>query len=135
MAALAGQQWPCAAESAAVIGGARLVLAIAIVIVAPPAWTLRKVVLDQRVNHCERIEDHWIVRIAQTEPDEAEKFSADNVACGVLASAVRDAKHDRVRLCAGVRVRGIGGPGVEAKPRPVRRAPPPAPLRPVPRVR
>ena len=45
-----------------------------------------------------------IVRIAQTEPDETEKISADHVARRILAAAIRDPEHGGIRLRGGVRV-------------------------------
>src|SRR5437870_11849829 len=55
MAALAGQQWPATASAGSIIGAAVVLLAVTIVIVAPPAWTLRQVPLQDLIDHCHGI--------------------------------------------------------------------------------
>ena len=64
MAALAREQRPCAAHPGAVERRAVGVLSVTVMTVTLPAWPLRKIMFDHRINHRQRIDDDRIVRVA-----------------------------------------------------------------------
>ena len=98
MTAFARQNGPAATFTCSVIGAAVGLLAIAIVIVAPPARPLRQIAFEHVIDHREGIDDQRIIRSTHPQPDEVEKIAADDVACRMCAAAVGDKQLSLIRV-------------------------------------
>src|ERR1051325_9832638 len=81
VASLTRQQRPRTADTPAVIRGAILTLAEAVVIVTAPARTVRRVDLEYLINSTQRVLDQWIMGITNTIADEFEKSGINDRLC------------------------------------------------------
>ncbi len=95
MAALAGQQRPAAALTGAVEGAAVGVFAIAVVVVAVPDRSARRLDLQQRVDRLERVDDVRVVGAAQSVAHQLQEVGRD-LGAGRQAWVVRQVldQHD-----------------------------------------
>ena len=73
MSAFAGQQRPGAADPGAVERGTVFVFAVAVAIVAIPAWALRQSRGEQCVDHTKRIPNAWIIGRTQAEAHQRQR--------------------------------------------------------------
>src|SRR5688500_6297527 len=87
MAAFAGEDWPAATDARAAEGAAVVFLAVTIVIVSAPAWTLGKVVLDDAIEDFDGGAHDGIIRTANAVTHEMEKIAADNISRGLKSAA------------------------------------------------
>ena len=92
--ALAGEQRPCAALSPAFVGAAVLPLAVAVVVVAPPAGAEGRVALEDGVDDLERVDDERVVGAADAVADKFEEACIDNLAGLEVLLLVRGAVGD-----------------------------------------
>ena len=86
MRALAGEQWPAAANAHAVVRRAVFVLPVAVVVVSVPGRSRLCAAADQCIDDAHRVSYSLIVRITQAEPDEREGIGAHEM---FVARAVR----------------------------------------------
>ena len=101
MTTFAGKNGPAATNTRAIIGAPIGFLAIAIVIVAPPARALWQFAFEHLVNHRNGIHNEWIFRRTNSQPDKVDEITTHDVPCFMLASTICD-KHlraIRVRCC------------------------------------
>ena len=59
-------------------------------IVAPPARPLRQVAFDYSIDDSDRIDDDWVIRGPNSQPDQVEKIAADDVSGRKGTAAVDD---------------------------------------------
>ena len=72
MGALSGKERPQSADARTVERAAVIVLAIAVAVIAPPAWSGRQLYLEKRIDHRDGVADARIVRRAQPEAHQRE---------------------------------------------------------------
>src|SRR6266436_4019995 len=72
MGALSGKERPQSADAGTVERAAVVVLAIAVAVIAPPAWAGRQLYLEKRIDHRDGVADARIVRRAQSEAHQRE---------------------------------------------------------------
>src|SRR5580704_13109490 len=90
MTAFTGQNWPGASDTRSVKSAAVVLLPIAIMIVAAPAWALGQIVFEHCVYDRDRVHDDGIIRRPHPKPDQLEKIPSDDVSGGMFAATVGD---------------------------------------------
>ena len=100
MAAFAREQRPHPAHSKLREGTAVRLLAVAVVVVAVPGWSGRRVCFNHRIDDLDGGYDRCIVRIPDTIADQLQKATIDNIPRG------------KITLLAGRMIGDMQQPGV-----------------------
>ena len=89
MRALSGKERPRPADARTVERAAVIVFAIAVAVIAPPAWSGRQLYLEKRIDDRDRVADARIVRRAQPEAHQRERIRTDDRPSSLIGLAWR----------------------------------------------
>src|SRR6267154_3954563 len=79
MRALAREQWPRPTDPRAVEWRAICMLAVTVVVVPIPAGAMRKLDLEPRINHFDRVQNPGVIGGPQSESHQRQRVGADNL--------------------------------------------------------